>query len=153
MASSLIRGIDSPDMRSAGPDLLSVALMDARNHSLHLASQLVAADALAREGSPAADARCHSLAWELGHIGWFQERWIARNMQRAMGLRCDPRASRLPSLEPQADPWWDDGQTTAAQRRSMVLPKASDATSSAVAKPSAATSGKSPHSRYSCGRS
>lgn len=122
MASSLIRGIDSPDMRSAGPDLLSVALMDARNHSLHLASQLVAADALAREGSPAADARCHSLAWELGHIGWFQERWIARNMQRAMGLRCDPRASRLPSLEPQADPWWDDGQTTAAQRRSMVLP-------------------------------
>jgi gamma-glutamyl hercynylcysteine S-oxide synthase len=122
MASSLIRGIDSPDMRSAGPDLLSVALMDARNHSLHLASQLVAADALAREGPPAADARCHSLAWELGHIGWFQERWIARNMQRAMGLRCDPRASRLPSLEPQADPWWDDGQTTAAQRRSMVLP-------------------------------
>jgi gamma-glutamyl hercynylcysteine S-oxide synthase len=122
MASSLIRGIDSPDMRSAGSDLLSVALMDARNHSLHLASQLVAADALAREGPPAADARCHSLAWELGHIGWFQERWIARNMQRAMGLRCDPRASRLPSLEPQADPWWDDGQTTAAQRRSMVLP-------------------------------
>jgi gamma-glutamyl hercynylcysteine S-oxide synthase len=122
MASLLVRGIDSPDMRQAGPDLLSVALMDARNHSLHLASQLVAADALAREGPPAADARTHSLAWELGHIGWFQEWWIARNMQRAKGLRCDPRASRLPSLEPHADPWWDDGQSSAAQRRSMVLP-------------------------------
>ena len=109
-------------MRQAGPDLLSVALMDARNHSLHLASQLAAADAPHREGPGAADPQRHSLAWELGHIGWFQEWWIARNMQRARGLRCDPRASRLPSLEPHADRWWDDAQSSVAQRHTMVLP-------------------------------
>ena len=30
--------IDSPDMRRAGRDLLSLALIDARNHTLHLLS-------------------------------------------------------------------------------------------------------------------
>ena len=25
--------------------------------------------------------------WELGHIGWFQEYWLARNPQRHMGVR------------------------------------------------------------------
>ncbi|MEO8542380.1 MAG: SUMF1/EgtB/PvdO family nonheme iron enzyme [Burkholderiaceae bacterium] len=122
MVTSLIRGIDSPDMRSAGRDLLSVALMDARNHTLHLASQLVAADTRAREARAGPDTRAHGLAWELGHIGWFQEWWIARNMQRAKGRRCDPLATRLPPLEPSADRWWDDGQVAPAQRRSMVLP-------------------------------
>ena len=119
MASSLIHGIDSPDMRSAGRDLLSVALMDARNHTLHLASQLAAGGAAGHAG---ADAPAHSLAWELGHIGWFQEWWIARNMQRAKGRRCDPRATRLPSLEPSADRWWDDTQVAPAQRHALALP-------------------------------
>ena len=31
--------IDSPLVRSAGRDVLSLALMDARNHSLHLFAQ------------------------------------------------------------------------------------------------------------------
>ncbi|MCK7502506.1 MAG: hypothetical protein MZW92_81285 [Comamonadaceae bacterium] len=28
--------------------------------------------------------------WEAGHVGWFQDCWIARNPQRALGIRCDP---------------------------------------------------------------
>ena len=32
--------IDTPDIGKAGRELLSLALMDARNHTLHLASQL-----------------------------------------------------------------------------------------------------------------
>jgi hypothetical protein len=36
--------------------------------------------------------------WELGHIGWFQEYWLARNPQRARGVAADPDAPRpLPS--------------------------------------------------------
>ena len=31
--------IDTPDIGSAGRDLLSLALMDARNHTLHLLAQ------------------------------------------------------------------------------------------------------------------
>ena len=94
-------------MRRAGRDLLSVALMDARNHTLHLAGLLAAR----LEASGFAVPRLPELSpplWELGHIGWFQERWITRNMQRHRGMACDPLAARLPSLEPQADDWWDD---------------------------------------------
>ena len=36
--------------------------------------------------------------WELGHIGWFQEFWLARNPQRAAGALADPLAPRLPPL-------------------------------------------------------
>lgn len=92
-------------MRRAGRELLSVALMDARNHTLHLADQLAAAYGKAGAHGTAA-ARHAALLWRLGRIGWFQERWIARNMQRARGRRCDGSATRLPSLEPQADEWW-----------------------------------------------
>jgi len=110
-------------MRSAGGDLLSVALMDARNHTLHLASKLAAAG-LGSEGitDPVVLAQTNPLAWELGHIGWFQEWWIARNMQRARGRRCDPRATRLPSLEPSADRWWDDARVSPLERRRLDLP-------------------------------
>jgi gamma-glutamyl hercynylcysteine S-oxide synthase len=86
--------IDSIAMRSAGADLLSVALMDARNHTLYLAGQLAAA--LGEDGFRVAPlAELNPPLWELGHIGWFQERWIARNLQRLRGSACDPHASRL----------------------------------------------------------
>jgi len=121
MSVSLVRDIDSPAMRRAGRDLLSVALMDARNHTLHLAEQLH--QAMEQAGSRMiACADVDPLAWSLGHIGWFQEWWIARNMQRSRGQRCDPGSARLPSLEPSADHWWDDAQSRPAQRWSMELP-------------------------------
>lgn len=121
MTAALVRGIDSPDMRAAGRELLSVALMDARNHTLHLADQLALRLAGANI-SQALTADLDPLAWELGHIGWFQEWWIARNMQRARGRNCDRSATRLPSLEPHADVWWDDVQVTRAQRWQLALP-------------------------------
>ncbi len=109
-------------MRAAGRELLSVALMDARNHTLHLADQL--ATHLQRESAlPQSIPRdINPLAWELGHIAWFQEWWIARNMQRSRGRRCDASATRLPSLEPSADFWWDDSQRDLAERWKLDLP-------------------------------
>ena len=109
-------------MRAAGRELLSVALMDARNHTLHLATQLAAADAQAGAGEGGMDLQTPPLAWALGHIGWFQEWWIARNMQRARGRRCDPLATRLPSLEPSADRWWDDARVSPLERHGLDLP-------------------------------
>ncbi|MEY2800599.1 MAG: ergothioneine biosynthesis EgtB family protein, partial [Pseudomonadota bacterium] len=32
--------------------------------------------------------------WELGHVGWFQSWWLARNPQRARGWQADPDAAR-----------------------------------------------------------
>jgi len=122
MNSALVRGIDSSGMRAAGRELLSVALMDARNHSLHLADQM--ASHMQSAAIPAsASAEFDPLAWQLGHIGWFQEWWIARNLQRARGRDADPLATRLPSLESDADAWWDDARVPRAQRWQMVLPQ------------------------------
>ncbi len=101
--------LDTADLRRAGRELLGLALMDARNHTLHLFSVYEAA--LAEQGY--AVPRLPELnppLWELGHIGWFQERWIGRNLQRHQGMRCDPTAAPLASQLPQADSWWDSSR-------------------------------------------
>jgi ergothioneine biosynthesis protein EgtB len=121
MHDPLIQGVDSPAMRRAGRDLLSVALMDARNHTLHLIGQLV--PALESAGLAVLHGGEHDPPlWTLGHIGWFQERWVARNVHRNQGRGADPTASRLPSVEPQADRWWDDAQVPQDQRATLSLP-------------------------------
>ena len=56
--------------------------------------------------------------WLAGHIGWFAEWWIARNTQRAFGVDCPVRPTRLASIEPQADRWWNPAQ--APGRRALV---------------------------------
>ncbi len=113
--------IDSPLVRSAGPDVLSLALMDARNHSLHLFAQFQRA---LEDSAPKIFQHPHvnPPLWELGHVAWFQEWWIGRNTQRALGTRCSPEPTRLASIEPQADRWWNPGLTPQAGRWSLDLP-------------------------------
>ena len=108
-------------MRAAGSELLSVALMDARNHTLHLADQ-IASHLQVVDASIAPTDTCDPLSWTLGHVAWFQEWWIARNMQRSRGRACDPLASRLPSLESAADTWWDDAQVARSRRWQLAMP-------------------------------
>ena len=108
-------------MREAGCEVLSLALMDARNHTLHLFAQF-------QKALEASDFRVPQIGginpplWELGHTAWFQEYWIARNMQRALGIRCEPAHARLASIEPSADRWWDSGHVPHASRWSLDLP-------------------------------
>ncbi|MEO6016267.1 MAG: selenoneine synthase SenA, partial [Polaromonas sp.] len=64
--------------------------------------------------------------WELGHIGWFQEWWIGRNMQRSLGTRCEPAHTRLASIEPRADQWWDSAHVPHDTRWSLALPRVDD---------------------------
>jgi len=121
MQHPLIQGVDSPDMRRAGRELLSVALMDARNHTLHLAGQL--ADALEPGGFVVPQsAEVDPPWWTLGHIGWFQEWWIARNVRRHRGTGADAVATRLASIESEADIWWSDTQLPQARSASVSLP-------------------------------
>ncbi len=84
--------VDTARMRHAGRELLSLALMDARNHSLRWAA--------AFEGAACGAA---PLLWELGRLGWFQEYWIARNVQRQRGPRGDATRPKLASILPEAD--------------------------------------------------
>ena len=123
--------VDSPQMRRAGRGLLSLALMDARNHTLRWFGLLDEAQRALQQGvaqrpplgatpAPGFDPPL----WMLGHVGWFQERWIARNVQRARGPDCDPARPRLASIEPQADAWFDNAQAGADARWRLDLPSA-----------------------------
>lgn len=59
--------------------------------------------------------------WELGHLAWFQEYWIARNQQRDQGIAQDIHHSRHPSKISQADRWYDSARVTHASRWSLPL--------------------------------
>src|SRR5687768_8608747 len=85
--------LDSSQLRTAGRELLSLALMDARNHTLQLLGrfQQVLGDRLEL---PAGSTVAPPL-WLAGHIGWLAEYWISRNPQRGMGAACGAEALRL----------------------------------------------------------
>ena len=83
--------VDTAAMRGAGRDALSLALMDARNHSLRWFA--------AFEDTPVAA----QALWALGHVAWFQEHWIARNVQRQRGERGDATIPKLAPILPEAD--------------------------------------------------
>ena len=108
-------------MRKAGRELLSLALMDARNHTLHLFGQYQNALEATGFAVPLL-ATLNPPLWELGHVAWFQERWIGRNLQRARGTRCDPAQARQASIEPNADRWWDSDQVPHDTRWTLDVP-------------------------------
>ncbi len=113
--------VDSSRMRRAGKELLSLALIDARNHTLRwIAACERALEATSMTVPPSAD--LNPPLWSLGHIGWFQEYWIARNVQRQRGDRCDPTGPRLGSILPHADRWYDPMNAPHASRWQLDLP-------------------------------
>ena len=82
--------LDDPQAaRHASRDLLSLALIDTRNHLLH---------ALARHGSPAALRIAAQAAW-------YQEHWIVRHVQCQRGEACDATAPRLGGSDARQDAW------------------------------------------------
>ncbi|CAD5372499.1 FGE-sulfatase domain-containing protein [Rubrivivax sp. A210] len=84
------RALDDPlAIRTAGRELLSLALIDARNRLLALLAEDESAPAL-------------RLA---ARAGWFQEYWIACHVQRQRGEACDPAATRLAGIELAIDAW------------------------------------------------
>ncbi len=65
--------------------------------------------------------------WELGHIGWFQEYWIARYPERTRGDRADPDAPRRRPQRAGADALYNSSQVAHDTRWQLPLPDA-DAT-------------------------
>jgi gamma-glutamyl hercynylcysteine S-oxide synthase len=112
--------IESAQMRCADKELLSLALMDSRNHTLRWIAAYERA--LGPTLKVPLSAEVNPPLWELGHIGWFQEYWIARNVQRARGAACDPTHPRLASILPQADRWYDSSNVAHDSRWSLDLP-------------------------------
>jgi len=114
-------GVETAAVRRAGKDVLSLALIDARNHTLRWVA--ACEEAL---GGPAMTvplkAEINPPLWEVGHVGWFQEYWIARNVQRQRGEGCDPLAPRLASILPDADRWYDSSAVPHDTRWGLDLP-------------------------------
>jgi ergothioneine biosynthesis protein EgtB len=112
--------IDSPSMRHAGRELLSLALMDARNHTLHLLAHFERAI----QGGLAVpqSAEVELPQWLAGHIGWLAEYWIGRNPQRALGPACPADGLRLASIEPMADGWFNPSLVPHSVRWQLALP-------------------------------
>lgn len=114
--------IDTPDMRGASRDRLSLALMDARNFTLQLLARFEEAlgpDLLVEQVTGASPP-----LWTAGHVGWLAEYWIARNPQRGLGPRSPATALRTASVEPHADRWFDPTALPPAARWSSDLPDA-----------------------------
>ncbi len=84
------------DFRLAQKEQLSLALMDARNRTLLIASQFENTEAAHRQALQV-----------LGHGAWFQEWWTARNVQRSAGALADGAAARLASAHSDADMLWE----------------------------------------------
>jgi gamma-glutamyl hercynylcysteine S-oxide synthase len=114
--------IDSPHIRSAGKDMLSLALMDARNHTLHTFGQLGSSAHSVNAATPTAQLTLMEPLWLLGHVGWFQEWWIGRNTQRDSGERCPVQPTRLASIYPGADACYNPALSTRTPRGAQDYP-------------------------------
>jgi ergothioneine biosynthesis protein EgtB len=62
--------------------------------------------------------------WELGHIGWFQEFWVARNPALREGHRADADAPRRAGLRTEADALYNSSRIAHDSRWSLPLPDA-----------------------------
>ena len=115
------RHLDASHLRHAGREVLSLALMDARNQSLRWIA--ACETALGGPDMPVPrGAEINPPLWEIGHVGWFQEHWIGRNLQRRRGVACEPGHARLASILPHADRWFDSTQVAHASRWELDLP-------------------------------
>ena len=113
--------VESPRMRCAGKDALSLALIDARNHSLRWMTafdRALPASALGAAPPAGSTRRCGSSATSAGS----RTRWIARNLQRARGTGCDPAQARLASVLAQADALYDPDAVPSRGAGGLALP-------------------------------
>ncbi|MCU0927856.1 MAG: hypothetical protein MUE62_01310, partial [Burkholderiaceae bacterium] len=60
--------------------------------------------------------------WELGHVGWFQEYWLARNPERPRGIAADPDAPRPEGVRAGADALYHSSRVAHDVRWSLPLP-------------------------------
>ena len=109
------------NFRSAGPQALAAALRASRDDTL-------ATFARYEQSLPALQVPCDETlnppCWELGHIGWFAQHWLARNPDRLLGPRADPHAPRRPALPPDSDALFDSSHVAHTSRWQLPLPSA-----------------------------
>ena len=115
--------IDDPLLiRCANAGLLARALSDARGHALRLFAAMRAGLG-GKLDVPYAE-EVNPPLWELGHVAWFEEFWIARNTERLLGAAARLEAPRAAALLADADALYDSTQIAHLKRWHLDLPDA-----------------------------
>ena len=109
-------------MRLAEVNLLTQGLKTLRSQTLASFAHFQRAGAL---NVPLED-EFNPPLWELGHLAWFQEYWVARNQQRERGVSQEVNHPRLPSLLASADAWYDSAKVAHDSRWSLPLLQTTD---------------------------
>jgi ergothioneine biosynthesis protein EgtB len=60
--------------------------------------------------------------WEIGHVNWFQQHWLARNPQWRLGVEADPFVARHPPERHDADALYDSSSVAHDTRWGLPLP-------------------------------
>jgi gamma-glutamyl hercynylcysteine S-oxide synthase len=106
--------------RGGDAGFLATALQDARRRTLDLLDAYVAklGPALRLPYSP----QFNPTLWEVGHVAWFYDVWIARNPQRHLGLAADPDCPRPEGRLASADNWYNSSLVKHTTRWDLPLP-------------------------------
>jgi len=113
-----IRAADAA--RTGGRDILADALRDSRARTLSLLDAYV--NALGPTVPVPYAEQLNPPLWEAGHVGWFQDYWIARNRERALGIHCNPDHERPQGRLPQADALYNSSRVAHTTRWHLPLP-------------------------------
>lgn len=106
--------------REGDPAALAAALRTTRRRTLALLSAYE--DALGPDLRVAHSPQLNPPLWEVGHVGWFQDYWIARNRQRALGTACDPDHRRPDGRMAGADALYNSSVVEHTTRWHLPLP-------------------------------
>ena len=107
-------------IRTAPRQMLATALVDSRARTVMLARawQAHLGASLVVPQRP----ELNPPLWELGHIGWFQDWWVARNRQRRLGALADPDHTRDAPRVALADTFYDSSHVAHNERWALPLP-------------------------------
>lgn len=106
--------------RHAGRQQLATALRNSRARTLALLDADVAV--LGTSLQVPFSEQLNPPLWEAGHVGWFQDYWLARNQQRSRGIDAEPEHARPPGRLPQADALYNSSRVPHATRWDLPLP-------------------------------
>jgi EgtB-related family protein len=106
--------------RRGGRADLVAALQDSRARTLALLDAYVAT--LGEQLPIPYSVQFNPPLWELGHVGWFQDWWIARNPERALGIAGDPDHPRPAGRLPGADDLYNSSLIAHTRRWHLPLP-------------------------------
>lgn len=99
---------------------LSTALQAAREKTLTLLQAYV--DALGADLPVPYSTELNPPRWEFGHVAWFQAFWTARNVQRRLGIQCDPDHVRPAGHMRDEDRFYDSSNVPHKTRWHLPLP-------------------------------